>query len=109
VAETRPTISTHILDVGQGRPAVGVAVRLVRLIGEEPLEVGVGATDDDGRIGDLLGGADLVEGDYRIEFDVDDDRFFTALSVGFRVSDTSRSYHVPLIRAPFALSTYRGS
>jgi hydroxyisourate hydrolase len=109
VAETRPTISTHILDVGQGRPAVGVAVRLVRLLGEEPLAVGVGATDDDGRIGDLLGGADLVEGDYRIEFDVDDDGFFTSLSVGFRVNDPARSYHVPLIRAPFALSTYRGS
>jgi hydroxyisourate hydrolase len=109
VAETRPTISTHILDVGEGRPAVGVAVRLVRLIGDAPLAVGGGSTDDDGRIGDLLGGAELAEGDYRLEFDVDDDRFFTMLSVGFRVSDTSRSYHVPLIRAPFALSTYRGS
>ena len=109
MAEARPTISTHILDVAKGRPAVGVEVRLVRLIGEAPMAVGGGRTDDDGRIRDLLGGAELVQGDYRLEFNVDEAGFFTALSVGFRVSDTGRSYHVPLIRAPYALSTYRGS
>lgn len=109
MAEARPTISTHILDVSLGRPAVGLMVRLVRLIGETPLAVGSGTTDYDGRIADLLGGAELAEGDYRLEFDLDDDGFFTVLSVGFRVTDPSRSYHVPLIRAPYALSTYRGS
>lgn len=111
MAESRPTISTHVLDVGEGRPAVGVTVRLVRLIGDAPMAIGGGQTDDDGRIVDLLSGAELTEGDYRLEFDVDadGDGFFTTLGVGFRVSDASRSYHVPLIRAPFALSTYRGS
>jgi 5-hydroxyisourate hydrolase len=109
LAEARPTISTHILDVALGRPAVGLMVRLVRLVGETPMAAGSGTTDDDGRIADLLGGAELTEGDYRLEFDLDDDGFFTVLGVGFRVTDPSRSYHVPLIRAPYALSTYRGT
>ena len=57
MAETRPTISTHVLDVGTGRPAVGVRVRLVRVIAGVEAEVGEGATDHDGRVGDLLGAA----------------------------------------------------
>jgi 5-hydroxyisourate hydrolase len=109
VAETRPTISTHVLDVGTGRPAVGVKVRLVRVIAGVEVEAGKDATDHDGRIGDLLTGRALEAGDYRIRFDLDEGGFFRAATIDFRVTDTSRSYHVPLIRAPFSLSTYRGS
>jgi 5-hydroxyisourate hydrolase len=109
VTDTPPTISTHVLDVERGCPAVGVEVRVLRLAGGAEIEVGAGTTDADGRIADLLAGVPLSRGDYRIIFDVDDGGFFHALAVDFRVSDASRSYHVPLIRAPFALSTYRGS
>ena len=58
---------------------------------------------------DLLGGVPLDRGAYRIEFGLDDGGFFTVLSIGVRIEDPSRSYHVPLLRAPFGLSTYRGS
>jgi len=109
VAETRPTISTHVLDVGSGRPAAGIKVRLVRIVAGVEVEVGRGATDHDGRIGDLLAGAALESGDYRLRFDIDDGGFFRAATFDFRVSDTARSYHVPLVRAPYSLSTYRGS
>jgi 5-hydroxyisourate hydrolase len=109
VAESRPTISTHVLDVGTGRPAVGIKVRLVRIVAGVEVEVGKDATDHDGRISDLLAGKALEAGDYRIRFDVDDGGFFRAAAIDFRVTDTSRSYHVPLIRAPYSLSTYRGS
>lgn len=109
MAESRPTISTHVLDVGTGRPAVGVKVRLVRVIAGVEAEVGKAATDHDGRIGDLLAGKALESGDYRIRFDVDDGGFFRAATIDFRVTDTARSYHVPLVRAPYSLSTYRGS
>jgi 5-hydroxyisourate hydrolase len=109
VAETRPTISTHVLDVGTGRPAVGVKVRLMRVIAGVESVCGQGASDHDGRIGDLLAGTALEAGDYRIRFDIDEGGFFRAATIDFRVTDTSRSYHVPLIRAPYSLSTYRGS
>ena len=109
MGESRPTISTHVLDVERGHPAAGVAVRLVRLVAGAEVAVGGGTTDDDGRIADLLGGAALEAGGYRLTFAFGEGGFFRAMSVDFRVEDTSRSYHVPLIRAPFSLSTYRGS
>jgi 5-hydroxyisourate hydrolase len=74
-------------------------------------------TDSDGRVRDLLE-RPLVAGRYRIEFDLvpraDDqaaliDRFFQRISVDLLVGDAARSYHVPLLLAPYSLSTYRGS
>lgn len=106
MSEGRPTISTHVLDVGRGLPAADVSVFLYRVDGEER-RVGMGTTDEDGRIRRLLE-TDLESGDYELRFDVGGE-FFLRLAVAFRVRDTSRSYHVPLIRAPYSLSTYRGS
>ncbi len=39
----------------------------------------------------------------------DPNRFFRRMSVDLRITDTSRSYHVPLLLAPFSMTTYRGS
>ena len=71
-------------------------------------------TDDDGRIGDLLDGAPLTEGDYQLAFDVGDyaddpDAFFQSAAVALRIIDAGRSYHVPLLLSPYGMSTYRGS
>ncbi len=110
MTEDRPTISTHVLDTGTGQPAAGVPVRLWRTTSDGSEEiVGEAITDADGRIRDLLGGGSFSAGAYRIEFGLDDGGFFTGLSVDLRIEDTSRRYHVPLLRAPFGLSTYRGS
>ncbi|MEO5884726.1 MAG: hydroxyisourate hydrolase [Candidatus Limnocylindrales bacterium] len=53
----------------------------------------------------------MLEGEYRLEFDVahEDGSFFTRISVDVRISDTGRSYHVPLLLAPYSMTTYRGS
>lgn len=111
----RPTISTHVLDLGSGMPAAGVGVALFR-IGEDgsPTLVGEARTDADGRIGDLLDGAELVAGDYQLAFDVgeygeDPDAFFQSAAVALRIGDVDRSYHVPLLLSPYGMSTYRGS
>lgn len=117
--EQSPTISTHVLDAERGTPAVGVHVTLYRL-GEDgqPMRMAQALTDDDGRVRDLLE-RPLQAGDYRLEFTLatdrsaeggpDRDRFFRRMSVDVRVADTGRSYHVPLLLAPYALTTYRGS
>ena len=106
----RPTISTHILDTGSGAPAEGVPVRLWRSgPSGEPELLAELRTDRDGRIRDLLHGSPLVAGRYRLEFGLDDGGFFTGLSVDVAIDDPERSYHVPLLRAPYGLSTYRGS
>jgi 5-hydroxyisourate hydrolase len=110
-AETRSTISTHVLDTEHGMPAVGVHVTLYRLdVGDGPIRITQALTDGDGRIRDLLE-RPLQAGDYRLEFDVahEDGSFFTRIAIDLRITDTGRSYHVPLLLAPYSVTTYRGS
>ena len=110
-----PTISTHVLDTERGAPAAGIRVTLYRLdVGAAPIRMTQALTDDDGRVRDLLG-RPLAAGAYRLEFDVargvDEEAaaFFTKMSVDVAIEDTSRSYHVPLLLAPYSMTTYRGS
>ena len=106
--DDQPTISTHVLDTEHGLPAAGVRVLLVRALEDGSFEEPVGAlTDDDGRVRRLTD-APLVAGDYLITFHIGGP-FFREVSIPFRVDDTSRSYHVPLLLAPYSLTTYRGS
>jgi len=115
VAPSRPTISTHVLDLASGSPAPDVGVALFRLADDgTPEFVSEALTDDGGRIADLLDGAELTEGDYQLAFDVggyadDPDAFFQSAAVALRITDVGRSYHVPLLLSPYGLSTYRGS
>jgi hydroxyisourate hydrolase len=109
--EQRPTISTHVLDTERGVPAAGVHVTLWRVdVGDAPIRMTQALTDADGRIRDLLD-RPLQAGDYRLEFDVahEDGSFFTKIAVDVRIDDTDRSYHVPLLLAPYSMTTYRGS
>lgn len=117
MTEQRPTISTHVLDTEAGRPAAGIHVSLYKL-GEDgrPIRLTQALTDDDGRVRDLLE-RPMSAGEYRLEFALagrtaaegSDDRFFRRLSIDLRIDDTTRSYHVPLLLAPFSMTTYRGS
>ena len=113
----RPTISTHVLDTETGTPAAGVHVSIYKL-GEDdrPIRLTQALTDADGRVRDLLD-RPMSPGDYRLEFvlsgrttpEADDERFFRRVSVDLRVEDVTRSYHVPLLLAPYSMTTYRGS
>jgi hydroxyisourate hydrolase len=117
VTDARPTISTHVLDTESGAPAAGVHVSLYKL-GEDdrPIRLTQALTDADGRVRDLLE-RPMSPGDYRLEFilsgrttpEASDDRFFRRVTVDLRVADIGRSYHVPLLLAPYSLTTYRGS
>ena len=111
MSHDRPTISTHVLDTERGMPAAGVHVTLYRLdVAAAPIRMTQALTDGDGRVRDLLE-RPLTAGDYRLEFDVahEDASFFTKIAVDLRITDTGRSYHVPLLLAPYAMTTYRGS
>lgn len=106
-----PTISTHVLDTERGAPAQGVHVTLYRLdVAGAPIRMTQALTDGDGRVHDLLE-RPLVAGDYRLEFDIahEDGSFFTRVAIDVRITDTGRSYHVPLLLAPYAMTAYRGS
>jgi 5-hydroxyisourate hydrolase len=108
-------ITTHILDTNQGRPAVGVHVRLEVQEAQGWREVGSGITNGEGRITDL-GPAELATGNYRIAVDIGEyylgkgtDWFFSSVCLAFTVRNPEQHYHVPLLISPFAISTYRGS
>jgi 5-hydroxyisourate hydrolase len=117
MADELPTISTHVLDVELGTPAVGVHVSLFKL-GEDgrPIRLTQALTDGDGRIRDLLE-RPMSPGEYRLEFALagrtvlegEPERFFRRISIDLLVEDVGRSYHVPLLLAPFSMTTYRGS
>ena len=93
------SLSTHVLDVGRGRPASGVRVELWQ---EELLAAG--ETDDDGRIAQLATG--LEPGTYRLLFRPDSPFF---KGVGIEVALEDGHYHVPLLISSYSCTTYRGS
>ena len=107
----RHTISTHVLDTERGVPAAGVHVTLYRLdVAAAPIRMTQALTNADGRIADLLD-RPLQTGDYRLEFDIahEDGSFFTKVAIDLRITDIGRSYHIPLLLAPYSMTTYRGS
>ncbi len=109
------TLTTHLLDTMNGCPAVGMVLSVT---GPEGL-VAQGVTNADGRCPDLIAG-DLPSGRYRIAFEVaayfrakgialPDRPFLDVVAIDFGMTASGGHYHVPLLVAPFAYSTYRGS
>lgn len=108
-------LSTHVLDTSTGRPASGVQLELHALHGSTWKLVHSTCTDADGRARGLSNGP-LVAGDYRLQFATSawfakqgTECFFPSVIIEFRLSDTQRHHHVPLLLSPFGYSTYRGS
>ena len=110
-------ITTHILDVSKGRPAAGVAVQLEQQTpgGWKPLARA--ATDDDGRVRDLLpDDAKLDVAVYRLVFDTGGyferdglSTFYLSVIIEFSITAPAEHHHVPLLLSPFGYTTYRGS
>ena len=93
------TVSTHVLDTEQGRPAAGILVELYR----DGELVGTGVTDTDGRIRELAKGD---AGTYRIVFHPASP-FFRRVELEVELGEGH--YHVPLLVSSYACATYRGS
>jgi 5-hydroxyisourate hydrolase len=104
------SVSTHVLDSVTGRPAAGITVRLFArndLLAE-------GVTDADGRCRLVEGVAG--EGVHRLVFATGEwfagqgrETFYPEVVLSFDVRRPEERHHVPLLLAPFAYSTYRGS
>jgi 5-hydroxyisourate hydrolase len=111
-------ISTHILDMVQGKPANDVPVRLEKknTSGDWRL-VNSARTDQDGRCPQLLPeGEDLSVGTYRLIFDTASyytrhriEPLHPVVEVTFRAREGESSFHIPLLLSPNGYTTYRGS
>ena len=112
---SKSPVTTHILDLGSGTPAAGVAVALYRVDDQQETCIARGTTDSDGRIMNWFD--DAVEaGHYRIRFATGDwyqaaglETFFPEVCLYFRITDPGSHYHVPLLLNQWGFSTYRGS
>ena len=113
-------LTTHVLDIAQGRPADGMSVALYRFCGERRL-VAEATTNDDGRLDSpILEGGDFESGVYELEFgageyfrrhqpELPDPSFVGDVVLRFGIADCDQHYHVPLLVSPWSYSTYRGS
>ncbi len=97
------TVSTHVLDLGAGRPAAGVPAQL---LSDDGQTVASGATDEDGR---LRFAGELEPGLYTLHLQLQDmSRLYASLSLEVRL-DEDRHYHLPVLVSPFGVTAYRGS
>jgi 5-hydroxyisourate hydrolase len=116
-------LTTHVLDIAQGRPAANLAIELWAVdpeSGERSLLKTV-RTDVDGRTGaPLLADGELRVGIYELVFAVGEyfagqpvrttsPAFLDRVPLRFGIADPDAHYHVPLLVSPWAYSTYRGS
>ncbi|MBP7305773.1 MAG: hydroxyisourate hydrolase [Saprospiraceae bacterium] len=111
-------LSSHILDITQGKPASNVKISLFKqdnkgnwnIIDEK-------YTDENGRIKNFLKeekGTDH-KGIYKLTFytapyfkKMGQDSFYPFIDVVFELKDNNH-YHVPITLSPFGYSTYRGN
>jgi 5-hydroxyisourate hydrolase len=94
------SLSTHVLNTAEGRPAAGVRVELCR----ERDVIASAETDTDGRVPELA--SDLEPGRYALVF-WPPSPFFTRVEL--EVDLEAGHYHVPLLVSPFGCASYRGS
>jgi len=113
------TLSSHVLDLARGAPAVGLAVEL-RAVDAGDLDaahaLATGSTDDDGRVSRWDPQPVLAPGIYELIFATGDwfaargeRSFYPDVRIRFEVSAGDTHYHVPLLLNRFGYSTYRGS
>ena len=110
-------ISTHVLDLMQGKPAGGVLAELERRDASGNwLAVGSARTDDDGRCAQLLPGDELHPGIYRLSFDTaayfSDHKtagLYPTVTITFEVRAGESQFHIPLLLSANGYTTYRGS
>ena len=110
-------ISTHILDLGLGKPAAGVAVRLEKRESTANWRlISAAQTDQDGRCGQLLIDTALTAGTYRLHFDTgayfaasNIETLYPFVEITFQVRDGDSHLHIPLLLNANGYTTYRGT
>lgn len=109
-------LSSHILDITKGLPAVDVKITLQKQTQENQwLMLSEKQTDKNGRVSDFLPQTEGVDnaGVYKLKFFVapyfesqQTETFYPFIEVVFEIKD-DKHYHVPITLSAFGYSTYR--
>jgi 5-hydroxyisourate hydrolase len=120
-AAAPPGLTTHMLDIVNGKPAEGVRIDFSSLEGEAYQPIRTVHTNADGRNAEpLLTPETMKIGQYQLVFHIAE--YFTKLGtvlpnppfldkavIQFGIADATSHYHVPLLASPWTFTTYRGS
>lgn len=116
--EAKYQLSSHILDITQGKPAPNVKISLAKQDENKKwVTIEEKITDENGRIKDFLkienGKANT--GIYKLTYHVESyfkslnvSSFYPFIEVVFEIKDENH-YHVPITLSPYGYSTYRGN
>ncbi|MDY0344565.1 MAG: hydroxyisourate hydrolase [Lentimicrobium sp.] len=111
-------LSSHILDISKGLPAVDVNIKLEKMNETGHwIFVDERKTDQNGRVKDFLEqkpdsvNAGIYQLTYQVKpyFEANQlESFYPFIVVVFEIKDNNH-YHVPITLSPFGYSTYRGN
>lgn len=116
------SISSHVLDQNNGKPAPGIIVTLDRWNGSSFIRIAEGITNQDGRVTKdawnwrseqvLIGDSNLFQatfqcGEYFERRQIE--TLYPYIPIVFKMLSQGGHYHIPLLLSPFGYSTYRGS
>ena len=116
---TSGRLSTHLLDLTNGRPAAGIRITLDEIGASARGRLVETISNADGRTDQpLIGGEPLRIGTYELAFHVGDYFACAALAdppyldivpIRISIAESEGHYHVPLLVTPWSYTTYRGS
>lgn len=110
-------LSSHILDISKGSPAVGVSIKLEKFneTSKKWTFVEEKNTDSNGRITDFLPSNQANLGIYKLTYFTspyfkknNTESFYPYIEVVFQIKDKNH-YHVPITLSAYGYSTYRGN
>ncbi len=111
-------LTTHLLDVAQGRPAAGVPIELYTVSADGSADlVATAISDENGRApAPLIVGRPIPNGTYELRFWLGayisgqtGSAFLQMVPVRFTTAEPEGDYHIPLLFTPWSYTIYRGS
>ena len=117
-AQEKYQLSSHILDISQGKPAPNVKISLSKQDKNQNwVVIDEKYTDNNGRIKEFLKeeSGKNNNGIYNLTFHIvpyferlKQKTFYPFIEVVFEIKDTQH-YHIPITLSPYGYSTYRGN
>ena len=110
------SISSHVLDTSEGKPAAGISIKIYSLEDESWIFIYESGTNENGRTENIdLIGKQNNSGIYKIIFETgqyfkskNKNCFYPHVEIIFETMGDEH-YHIPLLLSPFGYTTYRGS